>query len=302
MRGLTDVRRWTALAAAVGLLFAAVPAWAKPPVWVLHGRGATITLFGSVHILPRDVDWEPDALRAALSGADELWFETPIDPASLLDASRQALAKGLLPEGESLSALLSQDGNRRLKAAAETYHLPLPQLDRLRPWLAELTVSAAAYAKDGATPDQGVERQLAEAAPAARRRAFETTAQQIAMFAETPVPVQVESLQDTLKELMDDPDQSKRLIDAWLAGDLKAIDREGVQQLRRSSPALFKVLLTDRNAAWEAVLLKRLNARPARGARPERIVVVVGVGHLAGPGGLPQMLRKRGVRVDGPAN
>ncbi len=208
----------------------------------------------------------------------------------------------MLPEGESLSALLSDDGNRRLKAAAETYRLPLPQLDRLRPWLAELTVSAAAYAKDGATPDQGVERQLAEAAPSARRRAFETVAQQIAMFAGTPVAVQVDSLQDTLKELTDDPDQARRLIDAWLAGDVKAIDREGVQELKQSSPAMFKVLLTNRNAAWEKVLLKRLNTRPARGQRPARLVVVVGVGHLAGSGGLPQMLRKRGVRVEGPRN
>ena len=294
------MRRALASLAALGLLFLAAPAWAKPPVWVLHGRGATITLFGSVHILPRSVDWEPDTLKAALAGADELWFETPIDPASLMDASRQALAKGMLPEGQSLSALLSDEGNARLKAAAETYHLPLPQLDRLRPWLAELTVGAAAYAKDGATADQGVERQLAQAAPSARRGAFETVAQQIAMFAGAPVQAQVDSLQDTLKDLVDDPDQSKRLIDAWLAGDLKAIDREGVEELRQSSPAMFKVLLTNRNAAWETVLLKRLKARPTHGQRPARIVVVVGVGHLAGSSGLPQMLRKRGVRVDGP--
>ena len=30
----------------------AVPAWAKPPVWVAHGPHATVVLFGSVHILP----------------------------------------------------------------------------------------------------------------------------------------------------------------------------------------------------------------------------------------------------------
>lgn len=302
MKRPSEAKYLAALAAALGLLFLAVPAWAKPPVWVLHGKGATITLFGSVHILPRGVDWEPETLKAALTGADELWFETPIDPASLMDASRQALAKGMLPEGESLSALLSADGNARLKTAAEAYRLPLPQLDHLRPWLAELTVSAAAYAKDGATPDQGVERQLAEAAPSARRRSFETVAQQIAMFSSTPVSVQVDALQDTLKELMDDPDQARRMIDAWLAGDLKAIDREGVEELKRSSPAMFKVLLTDRNAAWEKVLLERLETPPARGNPPARMVVVVGVGHLAGPGGLPQMLRKRGVRVDGPRN
>ena len=275
-------------------------AWAKPPVWVLHGRGATVTLFGSVHILPRETDWEPDALKTALESADELWFEVPIDPATLLSISQMALAKGMLPDGESLQTKMSAEGRARLAHAAEAYRLPLPQLDRLRPWLAELTVTSAAMAKDGASADQGVERQLADTASKATRKAFETPAQQIAMFAGAPEADQVDSLQDTLKELEEDPGQSKRLIDAWLAGDLKSIDREGVEDLRRSNPAIFKLLLTNRNLAWEKVLLKRLNARPAKGKRPARMVVVVGVGHLAGKAGLPELLRKRGVRVDGP--
>lgn len=287
-----------ALAVMLGLW--AVPAWAKPPVWTVHGRGATITLFGSVHVLPRDIDWEPDALKRALGEADELWFETPIDPAALLEASRLALAKGMLPEGQSLPDLLSDDGKARLKREEEALRLPGPQLERLRPWLAELSISEAAYARDGATADQGVERQLADSAPQARRRAFETPAQQIAMFADSPEAVQVDSLQDTLRELEQDPDQSRRLIDAWMKGDLKAIEKEGVEALRSESPALFKVLLTNRNAAWVSTLLKRLNARPPRHGRPVRMVVVVGVGHLAGKGGVPDLLRRKGIRVDGP--
>ncbi len=284
------------------VLVLALPALAraKPPMWVLHGRGATVTLFGSVHVLPRVIDWEPDDLKAALTEADELWFETPIDPENLLDASRLALASGMLPEGETLSALLSADGRGRLAQAENDLHLPGPQLERLKPWLAELSIGEAAYARDGATPDQGVERRLADAAPQAARKAFESTRQQIAMFSNTPRSVQTASLEDTLRELQDDPNQSQRLIQAWLRGDLAAIDKEGVQALRQSSPALFKVLLTNRNAAWSRTLLKRLRSRPLHGARPARIVVVVGVGHLTGPGGLPELLARKGVRVDGP--
>ena len=292
-------RRLFILAGALWALLA-FPALAKPPVWVLHGRGATITLFGSVHILPRDTDWEPDALTKALAEADELWFETPIDPGSVMDAARVALARGMLPEGESLSSLLSDDGKARLAKAETDLHLPGPDLERLKPWLAELTIGDAAYAKEGASADQGVERQLANAAPQARRHAFETPTQQIAMFSGASPAVQVASLEDTLRDLQEDPGQSRRLIDAWLAGDLGAIDREGVQSLQKESPALFKVLLTNRNAAWAKVLARKLKARPPRRGRPPRIVVVVGVGHLVGQGGLPEMLRKQGVRVDGP--
>ena len=298
MRRLIALRKAVLLAVLALLWPAAVRA--EPPLWVLHGPGATVTLFGSVHVLPHDVDWEPAALKRALQDADELWFETPIDPAALLDASRQALAKVLLPEGRSLSDMLSPDGRARLRKAEEDLRLPGPQMERLRPWMAELSIGEAAYARDGASADQGVERQLADAAPQARREAFETTAQQIAMFAGTSDAVQVASLEDTLHDLQDDPDQSRRLIDAWLKGDLGGIDKEGVQALRKSSPALFKVLLTDRNAAWTKVLLRRLEARPPRHGRPTRIVVVVGVGHLTGAGGVPELLRRKGVRVDGP--
>jgi uncharacterized protein YbaP (TraB family) len=293
------MRRPLAVLALLLALLAPALAWAKPPVWVAHGQGATVTLFGSVHILPRDVDWEPEALERALAEADELWFETPIDPKSILDASRQALADGMLPQSQSLPELLSAEGKARLRRQEDALHLPGFQLERLKPWLAELTIGDAAYARDGATPDQGVERRLADAAPQAARRAFETPAQQVAMFSGMPEAVQVASLEGTLRDLEEDPNQARRLIDAWLRSDLAALNKEGVEELRRESPAMFKVLLTDRNAAWLRTLVARLNAPPANGP-PARIVVVVGVGHLTGSGGLPELLRRQGIRVDGP--
>jgi uncharacterized protein YbaP (TraB family) len=268
-------------------------------MWTAHGRGATITLFGSVHILPQGMDWRPEALTQALAEADELWFETPIDDASVLDVSRQALAQGMLPEGRDLSGLLSDPGKARLRRAETALHLPGPAMERLRPWLADLTIGAADYAREGATAEQGVERQLAGAAPQAARHAFETGAQQVSLFAGLPEPVQVASLEDTLRELEDDPNQPRRLIDAWLKGDIKGLEKEGLEDMRRGSPQMFKAMLTDRNAAWLSVLSQRLNA-PSTDGRPVRIVVVVGVGHLVGPGGVPALLRAKGFRVDGP--
>lgn len=293
------MRRLAALLAALVLLAPAL-AWAKPPVWVAHGRGATITLFGSVHVLPRDLDWEPEALKRALAEADELWFETPIDDAALLGVTQLALKKGLLPEGQRLSDLLSDDGRLRLAREEAALHLPDPQLERLRPWLAELTIADAAYARDGASADQGVERQLADSAPQAERHAFETPAQQIDMFSSAPQTAQVASLEDTLRDVEEDPDQSRRLINAWLLGDLKAIDKEGVEALRKESPQLFDTMLTRRNAAWVRTLLQRLDEPPPQPGHPRRIVVVVGVGHLAGRDGVPELLRRQGIRVDGP--
>src|SRR6201999_777797 len=115
LRRVPEMIRRLIVSVAALVLLAPAMAWATPPVWVRHGRGATITLFGSVHVLPHDLDWEPGALKTALAGADELWFEIPIDPADLLDATQEALKKGMLPSGQNLSSLLSKDGKARLK-------------------------------------------------------------------------------------------------------------------------------------------------------------------------------------------
>ena len=277
----------------VALALWAAPAWAKPPVWVAHGAKATVVLFGSVHILPQALDWQPDALKEALKSSDELWFETPIDPASLLEGAKAALAEGMLPPDQSLSAMLPAATRQRLQVVGQSLNLSIAQLDRLRPWLAELTIDQAAYARDSAYAADGVERQLAAAAPQAARHAFETQRAQIAMFADASAADQIASLDESLREIQDDPGAFRRLMDDWMRGDLKAIERDGVEPLRRSSPALFKTLLTDRNAAWVKALRQRLKGRG-------KVVVIVGVGHLIGAGGVPQRLREAGVRVDGP--
>jgi uncharacterized protein YbaP (TraB family) len=286
------MRRAIGLIAALAALWA-TPVWAKPPVWAARGAKATVVLFGSVHILPQDLDWEPEALKDALKGADELWFETPIDPASLLEGAKTALARGMLPPDQSLSGMLPAATRQRLEVVAQSLNLPVAQLDRLRPWLAELTIDQAAYARDSAYAADGVERQLAAAAPQAARHAFETQRAQIAMFADAPTEDQIASLEESLREIQDDPGAFRRLMDDWMRGDLRAIERDGIEPLRRSSPTLFKILLTDRNAAWVKTLRRRLERRG-------KVVVIVGVGHLIGQGGVPQLLRAGGVRVDGP--
>jgi uncharacterized protein YbaP (TraB family) len=281
------------LLAALALCLA-TPAWAKPPVWVAHGTDATVVLFGSVHILPDKLDWEPQALKDALQNADELWFETPINPSGQLDGARMALARGILPEEQSLLALLPDEAARdKVTATARMLNIPMDQLDRLRPWLAEVTLAQAAYAREGAHADEGVERRLADAAPQATRHAFETVEQQIAMFADVGQADQIASLMDTVTEIKDDPGAYSRLTGDWMRSDLKGIDKDGVEPMRRASPALFKALLTDRNAAWQATLIKRLEGKG-------KVVVIVGIGHLVGPQGVPQMLRDAGFRVDGP--
>ena len=63
-----------------------------------------------------------------------------------------------------------------------------------------------------------------------------------------------------------------------------------------SRPTLYERLIDGRNRqhrAGPAILERGLK-------KPDLVVVVVGVGHLIGPGGLPALLRAKGYRVDDP--
>ncbi|WP_312167316.1 TraB/GumN family protein [Phenylobacterium sp.] len=285
------------LGALAGLLLAgcaASEAEARPPVWIVRDADSELVLFGSIHVLPPGLDWRPAELDAALARADDLWFELPIDPASEARVGQLAAQHGVLPEGRSLSAMLSPAGRRRLETATADLGVSMAVLDRLEPWFAEVVLAGAQFQKAGADAGSGVEKMISGSAPAAaQRRAFESPEEQIAIFDAAPLPEQIASLEQSLIELNDNPRAYQELVAHWMAGDLKALDEDALEPLRAAAPGLYARLVTERNERWLKALKTRLDGSG-------RTVVVVGVGHLVGQDGLPARLRALGYSVEGP--
>jgi hypothetical protein len=283
------------LALALLLLWLApATALALPPVWVVRDKDSQMVLFGSVHLLPPGLDWRPKALEQALTSADDIWFEAPMGAEGQQDATTAAQEHALLPAGQKLSALLSEAGRDRLAKAAAKLGMSQEDMDRLQPWYAELMLSNALYQKVGAERSQGVELQLWQGVnPDAKRVTFETPAEQVALFAAAPMADQVASLEETLKEAPSAEHDYHVLLKAWMGADLKTLDRKVVEPLRKTSPALYATLVRRRNMRWTQALDKRLQGSG-------RSVVVVGMGHLIGPDGLPARLRALGYSVEGP--
>ncbi|MBU1375254.1 MAG: TraB/GumN family protein [Alphaproteobacteria bacterium] len=279
------------LAAAVLLT---APAHAAPPVWVVKDADSEMLLFGSIHVLPPGLAWRPAALDAGLKRADDLWFELPAGPAAEQEIARLAAATGLLPPGQSLFTLLTPRDAELLIRAADGLGLDKTTLDRLEPWLAEVALAGAAYRAAGADTEHGVEKAVETTTPPkVQRRALETPAEQLSLFDQSPRDEQIASLNETVRELQKDPEGYNKLIRAWMAGDADALDREALEPLRKASPGVFRRLVTERNARWIVDLDARLKGKG-------RTVVVVGVGHLVGPDGLPAKLRALGYSVTGP--
>ncbi|HEY2482599.1 MAG TPA: TraB/GumN family protein [Caulobacteraceae bacterium] len=277
------------------LLLTGRPVLAQPALWTVRGPHATVVLFGSVHLLPPGLDWRPPALTQALASAKEIWFELPIDAATAIAAQKLAMDKGLLAKGGDLFGTLSPADADRLRAACAQVAVPPALLATMRPWLAEVTLSLAQDAQAGGAAGQGVDQQISDhVAVSVPRRAFETARQQIDFLAAAPMAEQLASLDETITEIANDPTLFQRVVNAWLSGDVVALRKDALEPLIKSSPGMYRRLITDRNRHWASVLARRLKG--GNGV----IVVVVGTAHLIGPDGVPALLRARGFNVDGP--
>ncbi len=286
-------RRYLALAWLALLVCGA--ARAAPPIWRVTGPKGSAVLFGSIHLLPPGLNWRPAELDAAVAGADELWFEIPIGGEADARAAKLLETRGSLPRGDSLAAHLPPEMLTRLHADAARVGLAPEAVDSMRPWLADATLSIAADARSGALASQGVERQInALAPPKVRRRALESAADQIGVLADGSMEEQIGLFDVTLDELERKPEIYQGLVNAWMGADLARLRTDALAPLRAASPRAYRALITDRNRRWAIEIERRLKRRG-------NIVVVVGVGHLIGPEGLPSVFRAAGLKVDGPS-
>ena len=267
---------------------------AHPALWTVRSPTATIYLFGSIHLLPENITWHDPKLDAALDAADTFVFETPLDEQGAAGVADFVRANGKLPAGTTLRALLPEKTRAAYAAALEEVHLTPDALDTDRPWLAAIVIDVSWLQTLHYVMADGVDRQLYAFALAHHRavRTFETPAQQLQLFLPKNQPQEVAEFAASLKNFRTDQNTIGAMVDAWGAGDVAKVGRLMNAQLAEV-PGEKKLLIDDRNRAWIRTLDEML-------AQKTVAFVTVGTGHLAGPQGVPALLRRQGYRVEGP--
>ena len=255
---------------------------ADPALWVVKDKDTTVYLFGTIHVLKPGLTWFDEAVRTAFDRSGELVLEL-VKPS---DAEMQqlVLSQGINPAGPTLTEQLPADKrDAYLKALTET-GIPAAAFDRMKPWLAGVTLSLAPIQKAGYATANGPEEVLAAAAKTAGKPVIglETAAQQIGYFGSLSQGAQVQFLVSTVDELPRATETLGRMVADWSRGDPAALAEEMNDSLK-DSPEVAKVLLTDRNARWAQWIRERM-------ARPGTVFVAVGAGHLAGTGSVQEQL------------
>lgn len=280
-----------ARAAILSLALLALPALARPALWVAHSGQSTLYLFGTVHLLPDHTEWRYPALDKALADSGTLYIEITDD--SPLYVQLLVMKYGMDLQ-HHLSDRLDPTDRQRLQQVVRKADLPAGEatVEPMKPWLAALTLSMAPLLKAGMDPKSGVDKQLKAQFKQAGKpvKGLETSEQQIRFFADMPPKLQLDFLRSVLKDYGQALQQIRQLVQYWDRGDVDAIAHTADLKMRETSPTLYRRLIVQRNRRWGDKLAAILKT-------PGTYFIAVGAAHLAGPDRVQKQLQAHGIKV-----
>ena len=263
---------------------------ARPALWRMADKDTTIYLFGSIHLLPKDLSWHTPALNNAIAKSQGLVLETVLDkdPAAM-SALMQRI--GMSPDLPPLLDRVPANRRKDVEAQAKKASVPLAVLDRFETWAAALTLASAGLRDIGLSTDYGVEDTLKKSFSDAGKSVtgLETPAEQLGYFDTLPEATQREFLVGILDDQANASKEFAKMIRAWGSGDTAMIAATFDDELKTSGPLSY-ALIKNRNARWALWLANRMK-------QPGTVFVAVGAGHLAGTNSVQTLLAKRGFRV-----
>ena len=267
----------------------------SPALWKIAGAKSNVYLFGSFHLLPPDVNWKTAAVESALNEAAVVVFETDLVAAQRPQTMQALVATyGVLAPGETLASVMPENTYAAFERTASELLLPPAALELFRPWFAALLLSVQFIVSQGLDPSRGVDQQILAWAQAHGKAlgALESNEAQIRVFADLTRAQEIELVEVTVRQIREMPQRLGELLTAYRSGNIAALEKtlnQGIDDF----PVLRRRMINDRHDRW----LPQIERMIADGRTH---MIVVGAAHLAGPDSVVAMLRRKGVKIEGP--
>jgi uncharacterized protein len=258
-------------------------------LWELHGKHNTVYLLGSIHVLrPSDYPLSPVVLEA-YANSKSILMEVNLEEIDTAGVQAEMLAAAVLPSGKTLPDTLGSERYERASALAHGVGVELALFDQFAPWFAAEAISQVQLEQLGFKPESGVEMYFMDKARGDGKSiaGLETVHDQISLFINMPPDTQADYLLSSLKQAQDLPKDVDSMVRAWQRGDTRWFADQLQSEFGRD-PRVYDSLLGARNRKWlpkiEALLSDDKN-----------YLVIVGTGHLVGPGSVIELLKKDGI-------
>jgi len=270
----------------------ALAAKEKPFLWRVTSADATVYLLGSLHAATIDMYPLPAPLYKAFDEANYIVVEIDINK---VDAQTQfsAIQKyGMYSDGSGIDQHLSKDSWQKLKLYLQERQMPETFIQRMKPWLVNLTVTVAELSRLGYDMSLGIDQHFLNRAENKPVLELETLESQMKILSSASDKQQEADLVVTLDNLADINEMMATIRTLWQQGDAQGlyqamkIDAEKYPGFKKQ----WEALLDTRNIA----MAKKIKSYMASDAT---YFVIVGALHIGGKNGLLDLLSKQGYKV-----
>lgn len=257
----------------------------KTLLWKIEGKNINTPsfLFGTYHMLcPEDFNI-PDTVKTLIANSKQIIFEIDLDDPQLTSK----MMKGIkMKDGKKLKDFFSESDYDSIAGLFKKITgMSINAFETYKPFL----LVSMLYPKMMNCATIAFEKELEKIAKNNHLevKGLETIEDQLNVFDKIPYNVQAEAVKKTLFGLEEGKEQMKKMVEMYKSKDIRAM-----QTSINSDTDLGnydKVLLSNRNKNWIAVIEKEITSLPT--------FIAVGAGHLAGKKGVIYLLRKNGYQV-----
>lgn len=277
----------------IAFIFLCVHLFAQSSVWKISDKhNHTMYIGGTIHVL-RSSDFPlPKEFDEAYIKSDYVVFETDLSLAYSQTLQRELAQKMMLPPNQNLSTILSAKTYAKLKDYVNEQGYKIEIFDYMQPWAVMLTLSQLKLSSIG-IDQNGVDsyynqRSLSDSLP---QRYLESIEEQSAILTQIGKGEEDAVVLQTLRDMKEFPVMMEWMVKEWREGKTERLKRELVDEMRNSSPKMYRIILKQRNEAWMPKLLNMLHEE-------KRGFVLVGAMHLLGKDGLLERLKTEGYKVE----
>lgn len=261
-------------------------------------------IVGTYHLAPASFADSISGLREAFAATEQVYGE--VDMMETLKPENVARMQEalMLPEGTTLSSLLTQEQMERLNALLRelmgmdmTNESLAAQLDKLSPMALETQLTLLVYMKNiqGLNPadliDTYFQREAAKNGKAIR--GLETADFQMEVLYGAPVEKQLEALMCFVDNFREGAEMAEFITSAYFAQDLEMLEELNLEEQRgvcAGTPEDNDKLLYNRNVNWVKAMPSIMSEKPT--------FFAVGAFHLCGERGVLHMLEDEGYKIE----
>ena len=260
-------------------------------LWCIERERNCVYLMGSMHFLRSDSFPLSKGIEGAYDACSKIVFETEID--GMKDPTFQAkmMTLGLYSGGETLRQNVSEKTYALLEKKAVAAGLSMATLDRFRPWLCAVTLTAIELQRLGFDPNYGIDMYFFEKAKKDRRKIvfLETPEYQLKAFTDMAEGEEESFLIQTLKDLEVVKTTLSDIVESWKTGDAARLESIMTKSFK-DHPDVYDRLVVQRNRKWIGQIEDFMK-------EDENVLVIVGAGHLVGTENIIQLLMEKGYKV-----